>query len=163
MSETGTIIALVADAEELAVWEPIFTRLEEKLLLVEMIEIPGVIANLRKRGASVSLVMISTRVYPLGYPKLVSQARQLFPDADIMLMCLSTDPPPPLSPLLVDNIRHLLINPVGGPFYDLDRVVSLFNLSIRRLKNSIPSLLSSDFPPSVTKNLFSQHNRGDPM
>jgi hypothetical protein len=150
MSVTGTIIALVADAEEMAVWEPIFTRIEEKSLLVEMTDISRVIANLRKRGESVSLVIISTRVYPLGYPKLVSQARQLFPDADIMLMCLSTDPPPPLSPLLTDNIRHLLINPVGGPFYDLDKVVSLFNLSIRRLKNGIPLSMADYIRPGTS-------------
>ncbi|MRR55143.1 MAG: ATP-binding protein [Deltaproteobacteria bacterium] len=134
MNVIGTIIALVSDAEERAVWEPIFSRMEEMSLLVEMTKIPRVVADLRNRGESVSLVIISTRVYPLAFPKLVSQARQLFPQADIMLMCLSSDPPP-LSPLLADNVRHLLINPVGGPHYDLNKVVSLFDLSIRRLKN----------------------------
>jgi len=150
MSVTGTIIALVSDSEEKAVWEPIFMRMEERVRLSEMICIPQVVADLRLRGESVSLVIISTRVYPLGYPKLVSQARQLFPDADIMLMCLSTDPPPPLSPLLEDNVRHLLINPVGSPFYDLNKVVSLFDLSIRRLKNGMPLSMADYIRPGTS-------------
>jgi hypothetical protein len=119
-----------------------------------MDKILPVVTDLRQRGESVSLVIISTRVYPLGYPKLVTQARQLFPDADIMLMCLSTDPPPPLSPLLADNVRHLLINPVGGPFCDLNKVASLFDLSVRRLKNGIPLSMSDYIRPGTSVHEF---------
>ncbi|MHC1698661.1 MAG: ATP-binding protein [Geobacteraceae bacterium] len=150
MNVTGTIIALVSDAEERAAWEPIFTRMEEMSLLVEMPTIPRLVADLRNRGESVSLVIISTRVYPLAYPKLVSQARQLFPDAGIILMCLSSDPPPDLAPLLADNVRHLLINPAGGPHYDVDKVVSLFDLSIRRLKNGIPLSMADYIRPGTS-------------
>lgn len=150
MNVTGTIIALVSDAEERCVWEPIFTRMEEMSLLVEMSNIPRVVADLWNRGESVSLVIISTRAYPLAYPKLVSQSRQLFPQADIMLMCLSSDPPPSLGPLLADNVRHLLINPVGGPHYDLNKVVSLFDLSIRRLKNGTCLSMADYIRPGTT-------------
>lgn len=154
MNVTGTIIALVSDAEERAVWEPIFTRMEEMSLLVEMHTIPRVVADLRNRGEVVSLVIISTRVYPLTHPKLVSQARQLFPEAGIMLMCLSSDPPPSLGPLLADNVRHLLINPVGGPHYDLNKVVSLFDLSIRRLKNGACLSMADYIRPGTTVHEF---------
>jgi hypothetical protein len=135
MNDTGTIVALVSDYTERAVWAEIFSRMEERTMLVEMHDIPTVIKDFRKRGVHASLVIVSTRVYPQAYPKIVSQARQLFPDAEIMLMGLSTDPPPPLSPLLADNVRHLLINPVGGPYHDQDKVAFTFDLSIRRLKN----------------------------
>ena len=70
MSVTGTIIAFVSDNEEKAVWEPIFARMEEKIRLSEMIQIPHVVADLRKRGESVSLVIVSTRVYPSGIRNL---------------------------------------------------------------------------------------------
>jgi len=149
MSETGTSIALISDKEERAVWEPIFTRLEQKTLLVEMMDILSVVKELRENRESVSLVIISTRVYPFVHPKLVSQARLLFPDANIMLMCLSTDPPPPLSPLLADNVSHLLINPVGGPSSDLNKVVSIFDLSIRRLKNGLPISMADYIEPGT--------------
>lgn len=154
MNTTGTIIALVSDAEERAIWEPIFTRLEELALLVEMPKIPGLVSDLRNRGEVVSLVIISTRVYPLAYPKLVSQARQLFPHAGIMLMCLSSDPPPALGPLLADNVRHLLINPVGGPHYDLNKVVYMFDLSIRRLKNGACLSMADYIRPETTVHEF---------
>lgn len=150
MRATGTTIVIVADSEEKALWAPIFTCMGEKSLQVEMSSVPLLVADLRQRGESISLVIISSRVYPLGYPNLVNQARQLFPDADIILMCLSTDPPPPLSRLLADNVRHLLINPVGGPHYNLNKVASLFDLSIRRLKNGIPLSMADYIRPGTS-------------
>jgi len=150
MSTTGMAIVLVSDSEERIVWEPIFTYMKEQTLLIEMSDVPRMVADLRHRGESVSLVIISIRVYPLGYPKLVAQARELFPVADIILMCLSSDPPPALSPLLADNVRHLLINPVGGPHYDLNKVAALFDLSIRHLKNGIPLSMADYIRPGTS-------------
>ena len=149
MRTTGMTIALVSDSEERAVWEPVFTCMEEHSLLIEMSTVPHMVADLPQRGESVSLVIISTKVYPLGYPKLVPQLRELFPDADIILMCLSSDPPPPLSQLLADSVRHLLINPVAGPHYDLHKVASLFDLSIRYRKNSIQLSMADYIRPGT--------------
>ncbi|MDD2319308.1 MAG: ATP-binding protein [Geobacteraceae bacterium] len=154
MNDTGTIVALISDHTERTVWTEIFSRMEERPMLVEMHDISLVVKDIRKRGLRASLVIVSTRVYPQAYPKIVSQARQLFPDAEILLMGLATDPPPPLSPLLADNVRHLLINPVCGPFHDPDKVAFSFDLSIRRLKNGIPLSMADYLRPKTSISEF---------
>ncbi|MRR58822.1 MAG: ATP-binding protein [Deltaproteobacteria bacterium] len=150
MSVTGTVVALVSDSVEKAVWGPVFSRMREKTILVELRDIFHLVADFRQKGKCPSVMLISTRVYPLENPELVSQFRQLFPESDIMLMGLSTDPPPPLELLLQDKVRHLLINPIDGSCCDTNRVSSLFDLSIRRLKKGLPLYLADYIKPGTT-------------
>jgi hypothetical protein len=150
MSKTGTIVALVSDAAEKAVWGPIFTGMREKSILLELRDVFRLTADFREKGENPSVMLISTRVYPLENPKIVSQFRQIFPDSEILLMGLSTDPPPPLELLLQDKVRHLLINPVDGPCFDINRVSSLFDLTIRRLRNGLPLYMADYIKPATT-------------
>jgi len=154
MSTTGTIVGLVSDSTEGALWAPIFSRMEQKSMLVEMRDLPHVVREFGARRGQASLVIISTRVYPREHPKLVRQARQLFPDADIMLMGLSTDPPPPLSPLLADNVRHLVINPIDGHLREPERAVSLFDLTIRRLRQGLSLSMGDYIKPGTSIHEF---------
>jgi hypothetical protein len=109
----------------------------------------------RKRGIDPSVVLISTRLYPVEHPKLVSQFRRLFPESDIMLMGLSSDPPPTLGLLLRDKVRHLLINPIEDPCCDLDREATLFDLTIRRLKKGLPLYIADYIKPGTPVHEFS--------
>lgn len=58
-----------------------------------------------------SLAIISSRLYPGMRPELVSDLKEKFPGAEILLVTLDSDPLPPLEQLANDRIRHLLVTP----------------------------------------------------
>lgn len=149
MSTAGRIVVLVSDAAERELWEPLFTKIEEDVQLVEKADVSDAVTDMRSKGESASIVIISTRLYPEADPELVVRIRQIFDEAEIMLMSLSSDPAPPLAPLLADKISHLLINPVGGPLHDMGKVASLFDLSIRRLKKGAPLSMRDYIKPGT--------------
>lgn len=58
-----------------------------------------------------SLVIISSRLYPENRPELVADLREIYPEAEILLVTQGTDPLPPLERFSVDRVRHLLVTP----------------------------------------------------
>jgi len=61
-----------------------------------------------------TLVIISSRLYPESRPELVSDLREIFPAAEILLVSQDTDPLPPLVRFAADQIRHLLVAPTDN-------------------------------------------------
>ena len=102
MNVRGTIAAVVSDAAEKAVWEPVFNKMKEEYILMEHREVFHLLTDLWNKGESPPAILVSTRVYPLENPRFISQLRQIFPESDILLMGLSTDPTPPLGVILKD-------------------------------------------------------------
>jgi hypothetical protein len=154
MSSSETIVAVVSDAAEKSLWSPIFSKMKERITLMEVREVFHLTVRCREKRISPSVALLSTRLYPREHPKLVSQFRQLFPECEIVLMGLSTDPPPPLGVILRDNVRHMLINPADDPFRDLDREASLYDLTMRRLKNGLPLYISDYIKPGTAVREF---------
>jgi len=76
-----------------------------------------------------SLVILSSRLYPESRPELVRELNGLYPDAEILLITLATDPLPPLQQLAADRIRHLLVTPAD----DDDNGISSLQEAITRL------------------------------
>lgn len=56
-----------------------------------------------------ALVILSGRLYPESRPELVAELKGLYPGVEILLVCLATDPLPPLQQLACDRVRHLLV------------------------------------------------------
>ncbi len=154
MSASETIVAVVSDAAEKSLWAPIFSRMQERITLVEVREVFHLTLRCREKRMNPGVVLLSTRLYPIQHPKLVLQFRQLFPECEIVLLGLSTDPSPPLGLILRDNVRHMLINPAEDPLRDLDREASLYDLTIRRLKKGLPLYISDYIKPGTAVREF---------
>lgn len=67
--------------------------------------------RLRHFGGSLRLVILSARLYPERYPELAAQVRAVCPGSELLLVSSSEEPPPALTPLLADQVRHLAFNP----------------------------------------------------
>lgn len=133
MCEQRTIMAVVSDSTEKGLWLPVFHLVSEPVVLVELSEVSKLLTEFPARGDLPCLVFVSARVYHREKPKLVARLRTVFPGMEVVVMALSTDPPPPLVTLLEDKVGHLLISPVGNTGDDLKRTSDLFVLALRRL------------------------------
>jgi hypothetical protein len=106
-----TMLALFNNSSDEEVFSPL---LEGFPGLLSLKNLPGEQLFTREmslQGVTPSLVIISSRLYPEVRPDLVSDLREIFPEAEILLVTLDTDPLPPLEKLAVDRIRHLIVTP----------------------------------------------------
>lgn len=133
MCEHRSIMAVVSDSAEKELWLPVFNLVQEQVVLVELSEVSRLLTEFQSSGDLPYLMFVSARVYPEENPKLVTQLRTVFPAMEVVVMALSTDPPPRLATLLEDKVVHLLVNPVGNTGDDLKRTSDLFELALRRL------------------------------
>jgi hypothetical protein len=69
------------------------------------------LARLRRAEGSLRLVVISSRLYPCGDPGLARRVRAAAPGFELLVISPSGEPSPPLTPLLLDRVRHLAFNP----------------------------------------------------
>jgi hypothetical protein len=112
MTTSRTIISLFRDRADEMESLPLLAGIPGIIRLAECGN-PAVLENLRRVGIEPSLAIISRRLYPEDRPEMVANLRRLFPAIRFLLISSSTDPFPPLQPLIDDQIRHLTINPPG--------------------------------------------------
>lgn len=106
------ILAIFSNSSEGAAFVPLLDGFTGLTTLIN----PSAKELLYEKTASIhlspSLVIISSRLYPEIRPELVADLREIFPEAEILLVTLDTDPLPPLEQLAVDRIRHLLVTSI---------------------------------------------------
>jgi hypothetical protein len=105
------ILAIFSNSSDEAAFVPL---LEGFCGLATIINPPGKELLFQKTGSlhlKPSLLIISSRLYPENRPELVADLREIYPEAEILLITQGTDPLPPLERISVDRIRHLLVTP----------------------------------------------------
>jgi hypothetical protein len=111
MLQIQTVAMLYQDESDRALWEPALNEVPGLLGIAVDGDLSNALERLRGAGATLRLVMLSSRLYPVEHPELARRIRTLCPGSELLLVSSSGDPSPPLMPLFADNVRHLAINP----------------------------------------------------
>lgn len=126
------ILVIVRDAVDKAYWKPYVRRISK---IVDMVELRSLSSHGGRTGTlpeNPSLIIVSAKVYPEASPLLVECLASLYPRSEFLLAVSSQDPLPPLTPLVRDGIRHLVINP-DAETRGKDAASSLISLAIRKI------------------------------
>jgi hypothetical protein len=105
-----TITAMFKDDGDMARWVPSFQSLENLVQMLVVKDVPDSIAHFHEQCINPALFIISTSLYPLEYPGLIENIRELCPNSEFLLIASPSDPFPPLDRLISDNVRHLVID-----------------------------------------------------
>lgn len=114
MQKSTTVLAVFADAADENVWEQELTQIPNLIRLQGGENLSRTLATLQRLGLEPGLVLISTRVYPLGSHNPLPALRRLFPTIKLILFSAADAPLPSLHPFMTDGIRHLVIEPAEG-------------------------------------------------
>jgi hypothetical protein len=138
------ILVVLKDAEEREFLNPHLLPVSELVHMVEIGNLAEVMAYFEESCKVPALIIISTRLYPDGNPELVARLEACYPGSEIILVSSSSDPFPPLQPLVRDNVRHLVINPEKNGVFDEEPALSLFSLAIKKIAEGM-SLTVGDY------------------
>lgn len=138
------ILVVLKDAEEKDFLTPHLLPVSELVHMVEIGDLSQAMAHFEESRKVPALIIISTRLYPEGNPGLVATLEARYPGSEILLVSSSSDPFPPLQPLIRDNVRHLVINPEKNGVFDEEPELSLFSLAIRKISEGL-SLTIRDY------------------
>ncbi len=144
MQNTGFTLVIVRDREEKELYLPVFRRTESDFIIIEHGELSRVMCKFMNPGERPSLIIVSTRVYPGTDPCLVSDTRKLFPETDFLLIGRSTDPSPPLYPLIADKVGHMVVNPLCRSEHEAEMLGAELSLTLHRLRSRLP-LVAGDY------------------
>ena len=110
-----TVAVLYQDENDRHLWGATLAGIPGLLSMTADGEPSATLEGLRRIGASLRLVIVSSRLYPGARPELAAGIRAACPGCEILLISSSDEPSPPLLPLLADEVRHLAIDaPQGG-------------------------------------------------
>ena len=110
MSDNENILAIFSDAEDERDWNRMLSQLPGVIRVMDGENLLLSLENLRKSGINPLLTIISSRAYLKRHSDLTAFVRTSFPDSDFLLVSTVTGPHPPLKALMLDRIRHLVIN-----------------------------------------------------
>jgi hypothetical protein len=128
------VLVIVRDAHDKAYWKPYVRRISKIVDMVELKTLSSCTAHAVMLPVNPTLIIVSTKLYPDAAPHLIERLAELYPDSEFLLAVSSEDPLPPLTPLVRDGIRHLVINPDhGSRRKEKDAASSLISLAIRRI------------------------------
>lgn len=133
-----TILAFFSDSSDEAAFAPLLEGFSGIRCITNPPEQKQFGTEITSLGIEPLLVIISSRLYPEARPEMVSTLRNIFPQAEILLVTLDSDPVPPLEQLAVDRVRHLLVSPADE---DRKGISSLQEAIIKLLMKSPWKLL----------------------
>lgn len=154
MRNTGFTLVIVRDCEEKALYLPVFRRIEGDFIIAEHGELSRVMRKLMNPGERPSLIIVSTRLYPGVDPRLVAETRKLFTETDFLLIGRSTDPSPPLYPLIADKVGHLVVNPLCSSEHEAEMVGAELDLTLHRLRCGLPLVVGDYVKPGTSIHEF---------
>jgi len=105
------VAVLYRDANDAKLWEEALKGVPGLLPITVEQNVTLSLARLRRAGGSLRLVILSARLYPGHCPDLAARVRAVCPGSELLLVSSSEEPPPALTPLLADRVRHLAFNP----------------------------------------------------
>ena len=117
MEQMQSIVAIFKDECDAVRWAAYLDGISTLLSITGREDLALSLERLTGLGIEPNLVILSSRLYPNENPELVALVRMHFPEAELLLISSSTEPSPPLLPLLADNVRHLSVNPPEGDAY----------------------------------------------
>jgi hypothetical protein len=138
MDELPSIVALFKDTADERLWAGHLQGIPHLCRVMAGQNIRQILANLKRTGIAPRLVMLSATLYPRENRQLVTIVRQAFPRAELLLIAFESDAALPLQPLLVDNVRHLVINHGDGGD---DRGQCQLGTAVTRLVNGRPWII----------------------
>lgn len=127
------ILAIVKNQDEKAYWTPYLSGVSGLIGMVEIECLADQLSELEKSRKAPFLIIISSGVYPETDPGLIVGLRKRYPAGEFLLVVPSSDPLPPLQPLIRDNIRHLVINSENNQVFDGDPESSVVGLAIKKI------------------------------
>jgi hypothetical protein len=105
------VAVLYRDVADSKLWEGALKGIPGLLPITVEQNVTLSLERLRRAGDSLRLVILSARLYPGKSPELAARIRAACPRAELLLVSCSEDPPPPLTPLWADKVRHLAFSP----------------------------------------------------
>ena len=111
MGKMHMVAVLYKDASDKKLWEGTLKGIPGLLEITVDKNLTVSLERLRRVGTSLSLVVLSARLYPGECPQLALRIRAVCPGSELLLISSSEEPSPPLMPLLADKVRHLAFNP----------------------------------------------------
>ncbi len=105
------IIVIVLDTEDRDYWTPHVRQVAPRPRMVCYQDLPALLADAETDPAQQTLFAISSRVYPDACPQLADSLEQRYAASETVLLVAADAPLPQTSPLVRDNIRHLVISP----------------------------------------------------
>ncbi len=111
-TDNYVILALCNNSTDEDAFRPLLNGLPGVMIIKNPEKKDQIAQQMAMSGVSPSLVIISSRLYPVSRPEMVAEIRELCPGAVILLVTIATDPLPPLEKLAFDRISHLLVTPV---------------------------------------------------
>jgi hypothetical protein len=109
-------------------------------------DLPNALEQLRRAGATLRLVIFSSRLYPVRHPELARRIRAVCPGSELLLVSSSGDSSTPLMPLFADKVRHLAIDPPCGGSSDWKELSAALEMLVARRPWEIGSCLKEGTP-----------------
>lgn len=109
-----SVLAIFKDHLEEELWRPALAPVPNVTRMTAGSSFPLILRLLSSKGIRPAAAVVSTGIYPGGKPDLVRELHAAFPAAEVVLAARFPEPLPPLSRLLADGIRHVVIDAAEG-------------------------------------------------
>ena len=146
MQQTQTVVMLCQDASDRGLWESSMKEVPGLFSIAVDGDLPHALEQLRRAGATLRLVILSSRLYPVQHPELARLIRAACPQSELLLVSCSGAPAPPLMPLFADNVRHLAISPPGSGRSQREELSAAIEMLVARRPWEINSCLKQGTP-----------------
>jgi len=141
MQQNQTVAMLYLDESDRELWDSSLKGVPGLLSIAVNGDLGCALEQLRPAGATLRLVILSSRLYPVRHPELARRIRSVCPQSELLLVSSSGVSSPPLMPLFADNVRHLAISPPGSGRSDSEELSAAVEMLVARRPWQISSCL----------------------
>lgn len=146
MQQTQTVAMLYQDESDRELWDSSLNGVPGLLGIAVDGDLTHALEQLRGAGATLRLVILSSRLYPLQHPELARRIRSACPQSELLLVSSFGVSSPPLMPLFADNVRHLAISPPGSGRSEREQLSAAVKMLVARRPWEISSCLKEGTP-----------------
>jgi hypothetical protein len=142
------IIVIVLDSEDRDYWAPHVQQTVPSPRLVCYPDLPELLTAAGADPALPTLFAISSKVYPDACPQLVGFLEQRYASSETVLLVAADAPLPQASPLVRDNIRHLVISQENDTL-EGGGCRSLVSMALQKIADQADLSISEYLKPST--------------
>jgi hypothetical protein len=114
MQQMQSILAIFKDEGDAGSWAAYLDGIATLWSITGHDDLWQSVRRVKTLGIDPVVVIVSSRLYPTERPELAVRLKEHFPDAELLLLSSSEEPPLPLLQISADAVRHLEVNPPAG-------------------------------------------------